>query len=205
MESFGEQNRQKITDELPFKKVDILAIPKTSQACVFPHPDVAINQQFKCYDWRTNEEIFAYDGNFGADYKWSPNGKRLLVSNLQPGVRNRLIIGATNEQGSEFKGLGFSTTTKKCVWSDDNIHIYCSMMGGVNELTMLPNDWETEKFNSIDTFWKINTQDSKKERLIDAEKIPANIDAENLFLDSEERYLFFTDRKTGNLYRLSLS
>jgi len=207
MDPFEEENRQGIIDELPFKIVDILAIPKTSQVCVFPYPDFGIKEPFNCYDTRNNEEVFTFVGDYGADYKWSPDGKRLLVSYLQPGTNNKLILGVTNEQGSEFNGLGFSTTVKKCVWSDDNEHVYCAMLSLPDEaagLAQLPNDWQSEKYHSVDTFWKINVNDRKKERLIEAEEIPVNIDADNLFVDPDERYLFFTDRNTGNLYRLAL-
>ena len=78
MNPFDENDRQGIVDELPFKKVSIIAVPKTSKACVYPFPDVGVKEQLKCYDWRTNEEVFVYNGEYGADYKWSPDGKRLL-------------------------------------------------------------------------------------------------------------------------------
>lgn len=197
-----EDSREIIIENIPYQYIDLLAVPKKSRVCFYPTPSVHSSGKLECYDWRNNELVFEYDGGHGSDYLWSVNGNALLTSYLQKKERKRLLIGATNEKGSEFRGFLFPTTVKKCVWSKDNKYVYCGMLGDMPDLAAMPNDWIEKEFYSTDTFWKINTTNGEKERLISVGDIPAKIDAINLFFDASEKYLFFTDRKTGDLYRL---
>lgn len=204
MNPYDEANKKDIITDIPYKLLDFAPIPKINQSCYFPASSTNGKELLRCYDWEKNEMTLEFDGGFGADYLWSDDGSSFLVSYLQEQGGNRLLLGSANEKGSEFKGLNFSTTVKKCTWAKDNKHAYCAIMGGVPDLATLPDDWNDKEFNSVDTFWKINTSNGKKERLIDVEKISTEIDAINLFVDKNESYLFFIDRKTGALYRLAL-
>ncbi len=204
MDTDKDDSEEVIVEDLHYKRIDLITSSKKSKVCLFPLPGAHIKENFECYDWRNNQKILEYEGAFGADYLWSRNGKHVLTSYLQEKGGKRLLIGVANDQLSEFKGLNFSTSVKKCTWSKDNIHVYCGMLNSMPDLAMLPDDWNDEKFYSADTFWRINTEDGQKKRLIDVEKMPAKIDAVDLFLDSNEKYLFFTDKRSGALYRLAI-
>ncbi|MEA1925938.1 MAG: hypothetical protein U9M90_01685 [Patescibacteria group bacterium] len=204
MDPNKDDSEEVIIEDLRYKQINLITSFKKSKVCLFPSPSAHVKENFECYDWRNNKKILEYKGAFGADYLWSHNGKHVLASYLQEKGGKRLLIGAANDKLSEFKGLNFLTSVKKCTWSKDNVHVYCGMLNGMSDLAILPDDWNDEKFYSADTFWRINTIDGKKKRLIDVEKMPVKIDAVDLFLDSSEKYLFFTDRRSGSLYRLAI-
>jgi hypothetical protein len=68
----------------------------------------------------------------------------------------------------------------------------------------MPNDYYSNKFQTADTFWKVNVLTGEKTRLIDLNKISAKIDAKNIFLNPDESLLFFVNRIDGKLYQISL-
>jgi len=197
------ENGQLVVDNVPYRKIDLNLQPQTERMCYLPTPDARIKGKLFCMDLNGGEER-EYGGQFGADYLWSPNGQKILTSFTKEESGNQLVLAVMNKDGGETKGLSFATTVKKCVWSKDNVNVYCAMIGGAPLDVMLPNAWDEQIFNSADTFWKINTQTGEKKRLIDLEKIPSVIDAEDLVLDPEEKFLFFRARRDGSLWRLKL-
>lgn len=199
----GEE-AQVLAEDIPFKKVDLAISPKGDKICYFPIPDSALEGTLSCIDVRSKEQTDIHKGSYGADYLWSPNGKKVLVSFAQERTGNRLVLGVMSSNGGEFKGLKFSSSVKKCVWAKDNNHIFCGAMNGLPNHAVLPNDWEDKKFASSDTFWEINTDNGKRIRIVDLEQTPGHLDGAEYFLDQGESNLFFTDRKTGNLYRIKL-
>jgi hypothetical protein len=68
----------------------------------------------------------------------------------------------------------------------------------------MPNDYQEKKFTTIDTFWKINVANGKKDRIAELSDIKSDYDAANLFLSSGEDTLFFVNRIDGKLYGISL-
>jgi hypothetical protein len=197
------ENGQLVVDNLPYRKVNLNLQPQTNRMCYLPTPDARIKGKLFCLDLDGNNKK-SYGGQFGEDYLWSPNGQRILTSFAKEESGNQLVLAVMNKDGGETKGLSFATTVKKCVWSKDNVNVYCAMIGGAPLDVMLPNAWEEQIFNSADTFWKINTKTGEKKRLVELEKIPGAIDAEDLVLDPEENFLFFRARRDGGLWRLEL-
>lgn len=198
------ENWKKIMD-ISYQKVNLNMKPKSEKAGVYPVPDAFITSELTSVDLISGEQVKIFEGKKGADYLWSPNGKNILVSNTLEGDKSKLNLGVMNGNGGEYRGLNFPTSTRKCVWSKDNINIFCASMNGVSSHFVLPNDWENKKIDSIaDTFWKINTQNAEKNRIIETKEIEEFFDGENFFLDDEEEYLFFTNRKNGDLYRIKI-
>jgi hypothetical protein len=68
----------------------------------------------------------------------------------------------------------------------------------------MPNDYDQEKFHTADTFWKIDTLTGEKSRIVDLNKIISSYDATDLFFNTDESILFFTNRLDGKLYRIML-
>lgn len=197
------ENGQLILDDLPYRKVDLNLQPQTNRMCYLPTPDARIKGKLFCLDLEGNNKK-DYGGQFGQDYLWSPDGRKILTSFAKEESGNQLVLAVMNKDGGETKGLSFATTVKKCVWSKNNVDVYCAMVGGAPLDVMLPNAWEEQIFNSADTFWKINTRTGEKKRLVELEKIPGAIDAEDLTLDPEEKFLFFRARRDGSLWRIKL-
>ncbi len=195
---------QVLVEDVPFKKVDFAIAPKGDKICYFPTPDSALEGALSCIDVESKEQLELHKGRYGADYLWSPDGGKILVSFTQEKAGNRLVLGVMSSKGGEFRGLNFTSSVKKCVWAKDNKHVFCGAMNGLPGHAVMPNDWEDKKFASSDTFWKINTNNGKQIRLVDLEQMPGHLDGAEYFLDERESSLFFTDRKTGNLYRIKL-
>lgn len=189
---------------IPFKMLDFQINSQTGEIGYYPLADSFAQSEFHSMSFDGQNQRTVVAGKYGADYLWSPNGQKLLISFVtQPGGK-RTEIAMVNQAGAEYKALDFPTVTQKCVWSKDSITLYCAMMTGLPDDVVLPNDWKAGKYPSVDFFWKINTQDGKKERLVELTEVTEQLDATNLFLDNDEKYLFFTDKKTGALYRLDL-
>jgi len=194
-----------LIDKLSLKKVNLALNPADSQkVAVFAVPDGLTLTQLFLVNLINRENQKIFEGRYGADFLWSPQGDKILVSYVQEKDKSRLVLGIMNSKGGEFQGLNFPTLVEKCVWSADNISIFCALPGKIPTQALMPNSWKKEDFYSQDTFWKINTQNGKKERILESEEITTELDASNLLLDQEERYLFFIDRRSGSLYRIEL-
>ena len=196
-------NSQLLVDNLPYRKADLMLQAGIDKFCYLPLPDARVKGKLFCSSMN-GENKKEYGGQYGQDYLWSPNGEKILTSFTKEEAGEQLVLGVINKEGGEAKGLSFGTTVKKCVWSKNNIDVYCAMMGGAPTAIMLPNAWDEQYFNSADTFWKINTTTGKKKRLVELDEIETVIDSENLVVDSEESFLFFVNRRDRSLWRLKL-
>jgi hypothetical protein len=197
------ENRQLIAEGLPYRKIDLILQPEADSICYFPHPDARVKGKLFCKS--LNGEIKKeYGGRYGQDYLWSSDGNKILTSFTQEESGNQIVLGVINKSGGDVKGLSMGTTVKKCVWSKNSIDVYCATLGGAPLAIMLPNAWDEQLFNSVDTFWKINTETGEKKRLVNLEDMTIAMDSENLTLDVEENFLFFVNRKDRSLWRLKL-
>ena len=197
------ENSQLIVSNIPYRKIDLLLQPVSDKVCYYPMPDARVKGKLFCSNVNGQDKK-EYGGEFGQDYLWSPNGQKLLTSYTKGEAGNQLILAVMNKDGGEMKALSFATTVKKCVWSKDSVNVFCAMVTGAPLDVMLPNGWDDQTFNSVDSFWKINTRTGEKTRLLDLEKIPGVIDSESLVLDSEESFLYFRGRRDGSLWRIKL-
>lgn len=195
-------NEEILADEVPYTRVDFLAIPKSEKICYFPSPESNTEGILNCIDLRSKNKTTIGAGLYGADYLWSPNGKKILVSYLSEKGSNKISLATMNQTGGEFKGINFASSAKKCVWTNDSKGIFCGSFTGLPEYAVLPNDWEQKKYYSADTFWKVEVESGKRQRIVDLEELPAKLDAVEFVKDSNEKNLFFVDRQSGNLYRI---
>jgi hypothetical protein len=196
-------NWQELT-EVGFREVVLASHPFNDSFLFYPKARALEESVLSIFDVKKKEKREIFKGKYGADYLWSPDGSKILVSFAPENNKSKLFLGVMNSDGGEFLGLNFPTSTKKCVWSGDNQNIYCAMLNNFPKLSILPDDWDDEKYYSADTFWKIDTATGQKERIIDLAELQEEIDAVNLVLDNEERYLFMINKKNKDLYRINL-
>lgn len=196
-------NWQKIIN-LATKGVVIAPIPKTGLISFWNRPDAFTETLMQSAPVLGGEIKNINKGHFGADYLWSPDGSSLLISNTDTKGGSKLQLGITNGLGGEYKNLNIPTFISKCVWSKTNKTIYYTLPGAIPDGTVLPNDYIANKFNTSDTFWKVDIATGEKSRLVDLNKITGAYDATNLFLDSDESHLFFVNKIDGKLYKVSL-
>jgi len=185
------------------KNVYLAAIPKTGIMSFWNKPDAFTETAFQTVPIIGGETKTLLNGKFGADYLWSPNGDKFLVSNLIERGGSKIQLAMANSNGGEYAPL-FPTFVSKCVWSKDNKTVYYALPGSIPDGAVLPNDYFNNKFTTADTFSKINTATGETTRLIELDAINNKFDATNLFLNSDESFLFFVNRVDGKLYRMEL-
>lgn len=187
------------------KRYIISVVPQTSLISFWEKPDSHTKTSINTIgiSGGTVEKISV--DRFGADYLWSPNGEKFLVSSVSREGGNNMILelGELNKD-SVLNNLNFPTLASKCVWSKDNKIIYCALPSGILGDAIMPNDYWSGKFYTTDSFWKIDTVSGKKDRIVELDDIDEKIDATNLFLSSNEDILFFVNRRNNSLYRITL-
>lgn len=200
---FNGENEEILVDELTYQRVGLKIPTNGSKVCYHRDPDASFEGELNCIDVKTKELETLHKGSFAANYKWANNGNRLLASYANEQIGDRLILGSMNGKGGEFRSLNFPTSAEKCVWAKDNRKAYCAMMVFKEKDLVLPNDWSSGKYNSADTLWEIDVETGKKRRLLESSEMIV-ADAKDLFLDNNEKYLFFTDRNTKSVFSVSL-
>lgn len=98
--------------------------------------------------------------------------------------------------------LGVYGLPEKCVWSNDNIYIYCGLPNTIIG-TQYPDYWYQGLTSFTDYFVKINTK-TKGVSILANSQDETPIDAINLFLNKNEDKLFFTNKKDSTLWSLDL-
>ncbi len=183
----------------------LFAIPQTSLVVFGSKANSQIKTNFKAISIVGGSVDNIIKGKFGADYVWSPNGEKFIISSVieKNGNNMALETGKTNKT-EEFVNLNFPTLASKCVWTKNNKTIYCALASGIPEDAIMPNDYQSKKFYTVDSFWKIDTETGKKDRVVKMDDITEKIDATNLFLSPNEDILFFINRRNDSLYRITL-
>ncbi len=112
--------------------------------------------------------------------------------------------GIYSVKDSGYQVLSQVTVPEKCIWSlKEPTTAYCSVPAS-NFVGNYPEDWYQGKVLFNDSgIYKINASTGETKRLY---KLPINesIDAINLFLDSKEENLFFTNKKDYSLWGLTI-
>jgi len=105
-----------------------------------------------------------------------------------------------NGETKKTSDLGVKTLPEKCVFSKmDESKIYCAvprMFPSAN----YPDDWYQGSFFFSDAIWQIDTVNGSTKVLADY----GDFDAVNLFMDQNEGYLFFQDKKDSTLWSLKI-
>lgn len=191
--------------ELPYRYLSVSPIPTNSIISFWNSPDANQETILQTVGIMGGEVKKIFSGKYGADYLWSPDGKRALVSATDTADKSKIFLGIINSNGGEYRNFSVPTMVSKCVWINNDEIIY-AQPGSVPEGSVLPNDYLSGKFKSADTFWKMNVNDLKKERLVDEKsmkEINEKFDAANLMYSSEEDALLFVNRYNGKLYEIS--
>ena len=193
----------KITD-ISAKNLTVAPIPMSGLISFWNKPDAFSETILQSVSPLNMEKKVLIKGFFGVDYLWSPNGSILLESSVDKKGGSKMQLGITNSSGGEYKNLSIPTLVSKCTWSKDSKFIYYAQPNSIPENSVMPNDYMENKFNTSDTFWKINLETGEKSRLINLDELQTKYDATSLFLNSSESLLFFINKVDGKLYKLTL-
>ena len=98
--------------------------------------------------------------------------------------------------------LGIYGLPEKCIWSSDNVNIYCAIPNTILG-TQFPDSWYQGLVSFDDRFIKINTNTKEVLTLANSSN-ETPIDGTKLFLNKEESKLFFINKKDYKLWSLEL-
>ncbi len=98
--------------------------------------------------------------------------------------------------------LGVYGLPEKCIWSLDNINVYCALPNTIMGIEY-PDYWYQGLVSFTDYFVKINTKTKSVMTFVNSANEVA-IDATNLFLSNKEDKLFFINKKDSTLWSLDL-
>ncbi len=148
-----------------------------------------------------NKEFSKILGNIkGLTTLSSPNLENILYSN------NNLTLKIFDNITNENKNLKINTHSEKCIWSNNNITLYCAIPKEINANLIYPDAWYQGEVSYNDDIWKIDTYTGAKTKLIDPNTLyeNENIDVINLSLDKDEKTLFFMNKVDSYLWALRL-
>jgi hypothetical protein len=196
-------NWKKLAD-IPYRYVDFTQIPSSILAAFWPQRDRDVQSVLHTVSTINIDDVKEVFGDrIGADYLFSPNGKKALVSSVSMDGKN-VTLGVINANGTEYTDLLVPTIVDKVVWSYDSESIYYALPNNVPENVVWPNDYDAGLFTTQDTFFKSDISTGKKTRIIELEEITESVDARQLFLSPSEDALYFINKKNNLLYRLNL-
>jgi hypothetical protein len=182
----------------------ITAIPQSSLVAFWPKTDGTRESSLEIMTINGDSRHTIITGRFGADFLWSPDNQHILVQSTNTAGGNAPALGLTDEDGVGYHNLFAPTFITKSAWSKDSETVYYSLPSAFPSDAVIPNDYYGRPIYTSDTFWKMNIRTGKKERLVPLDEMTDGYDAADVFLSPVETDLYFTDRKTGKLYRVTL-
>jgi len=188
--------------------------------------DIVFNSPFTEWlsAWNDNGEIFlttkpSYNVN-GSIYLLNTANKTIskifggipgLTTTVNP--KSSLVLYSTSTATGPKLGIfdiaKYSTKdldtyglAEKCVWSNDNVDIYCAVPNTIVG-NQYPDYWYQGLISFDDYFVKINTTTGEKTTIANSiNEIP--IDGTNLFLDKTESTLFLINKKDSTFWSLDI-
>ncbi len=135
----------------------------------------------------------------GLTIKPSPDGSTILYNS---GGENILSLHYIMIKDGTDLDSSLKTLPEKCVWGKNSIVFYC---GVPNELPngIYPDAWYRGQANFSDSIWKVDTKEGRITRLTN--NTPYSFDATKLTLDTDEKYLYFVNKKDFSLWSLDLT
>lgn len=127
------------------------------------------------------------------------NGKLVLFND------SSLSLNFYNTNTKTTQTLGIQTQVDKCVWSRDNITVYCAVPKNISGV-LYPDSWYQGETSFNDQIWMINTAERSNSFIVDPSILNEGeeIDGIKLSLDQNENNLFFVNKKDSFLWQYSL-
>jgi len=133
---------------------------------------------------------------------YSPDGAKVLLSYVERATLQTRVYTLKEGVLSPFP---LSTFASKCIWSKKFTNmIYCAAPDHIPD-GEYPDDWYKGLVSFTDNLWRVNLDSGSVSLLVSPREFAKEeIDAVDLFLDDEEKYLFFTNKKDSTLWRFEI-
>jgi hypothetical protein len=107
---------------------------------------------------------------------------------------------------TETKDISLKTLPEKCVWSNKSSELlYCAVPNN-KPFGMYPDDWYKGKVSFEDSLWSINTKSGETKFISDlAKESGQSIDAINLYISSDDKYMTFINKIDLTVWGIDLT
>mgnify|MGYP001602342978 CR=1 FL=1 len=173
----------------PYGKADVF---------VLENPSSAVRTSLWTINTTTKTVTRVAGPAFGLMARWSKNGRYILT--MSTDATRTLSISFIDTKTKSITPLRLATLPSKCFIMDSTPIMYCGILKGAREGTVLPDDYLKKKFISSDRIMKIDFTAPKVVELWDGES--NSIDIENPALIGTD--LFFTNRTDDSVWKLAL-
>jgi hypothetical protein len=190
--------------DLGTQETYLAAIPQSTSVSFWTRPNALEKTTFETVSISGSDRRTVLTDRFGADYLWSPDGSKVLVSTSNQKGGNTVSLNIMNSSGGEYQSLSIPTFVSKAVWSKNGKMIYYALPGSLPENGVMPNDYFGKSVHTKDTFWKLDLDTGRQTRLVELKDVTQSFDSTDLFISPDEDYLYFTDRVSHRLYRIEL-
>lgn len=123
------------------------------------------------------------ESNFSLEEKWSPSGKKLLLSSFTDMTNPEIKLRVMDIESKIEKLLDITLPASRCVWSIDDVNIVCA----------------SPRSSSSDEFYRINTFTGSVELIAELELM-----VKDFFLSTTEDYIIFTNASDEKLYGIRI-
>jgi len=132
----------------------------------------------------------------------SPDASHLVFSENK---NNTLSLGLLDIKTNSETSLSSQTIADKCVWSKQNPLVsYCGFPKSIPN-GIYPDDWYQGKILFEDSIGTLNVKTSQINTVLDLKnESGVSIDATNLSLSKDDKYLLFTNKRDLTLWMLEL-
>lgn len=146
------------------------------------------------------------------------NGLTVLGENTKKNVlfgenlNGNSVIGIYNQKGfvldeglvNHESPIPLTTLPEKCVWGQKSIQLYCGAFSKKDKVSV-PDDWYQGFVSFEDLFWMVGADNQEIKLLGDPQKeVSRSFDTYMPFIDTEDKFLFFTDKNTDFLWSMRI-
>jgi len=152
---------------------------------------------FYSLDAKTGKFTKVLGGIKGFGAIMDKSGKNVLYNESG---QNTIKTRTYNIKSGEVSEFLFSTLAEKCVFSYDGSYVYCAVPNVIPN-AFYPDDWYQGLVSFSDLIWRVNLSDGNTELVAGASN---DFDTTDLFLSSDEDYLFFINKKDSILWSVGV-
>lgn len=148
----------------------------------------------------TQENQYILGDKYGFTTLVSPNGNKVLYTEIEDDL---LFTSIYDIKTKRTVRLSQATLVEKCVWSSDSKKIYCAVPQTL-PLAPYPDAWYQGLTKFSDNIWSIDTETGNFALEIALQdQVTEDIDAYNIKISADKKYLLFQDMYTQTLWKYS--